>query len=211
MRRKMSPVRKSGLVAGLAALVIAAGLAAVTGHAASAATIRAAAPGAPAVTTTNIYNTNSGRCLGIDSAGDAGIWNCTDAGGKSDQTWHWGAKWTGSSPYGEAYYQLINGHGQCLGVAGGSTANGAKIVGFRCIASHKDQYWQYNSVWGGCECGDGPVLANLQTPLNGLSLGGKVIGVKNGGKANGTQLVLWTNYTQTGPFHPDQAWYMAAI
>ena len=195
----MDRVRRSSLVAGLAALVIAAGLAAVT------------APAASAVTTTNIYNTNSGRCLGIDSAGDAGIWNCTDAGGRSDQTWHWGAKMTG--PYGEAYYQLINGHGQCLGVAGGSTASGARIVGFRCIASHKDQYWQYNSVWGGCECGDGPVLANLQTPLSGLSLGGKVIGVAGGSKANGAPLVLWPNSTthDGSTFHPDQAWYMTAV
>lgn len=196
----MSPLRKSRLVASLAALVTAVGLAAFTGL------------GASATTTTNIYNTNSGRCLGINSSGDAGIWNCTNAGGRSDQTWHWGAK-SSSMPNGEAYYQLINGRGQCLGVAGGSTASGARIVGFRCIASHKDQYWQYNSVWGGCECGDGPVLANLQTPLSGLSLGGKVIGVSGGSKANGAPLVLWPNSTthDGSTFHPDQAWYMVAV
>ena len=71
-----------------------------------------------------------GRCIGI-SNGLAGLWNCTR---NPDQSWHWSTAQSG------VYKMLINGNGQCLAVNGGSTANGARILGYRCTGS-TDQYW----------------------------------------------------------------------
>jgi ricin-type beta-trefoil lectin protein len=158
-----------------------------------------------AQSTSNIYNSNSGRCLGINPSRDAGIWNCTDAG-NADQAWYWkGIFITG--PHGIQYGMIENKKGQCLGVAGGSTANGARIVGWTCLRSHHDQYWNDDCVYDSIN-GQGCVLVNLQTPVNGLSVGGKVIGVTAGRKANGSAAVLWTDTLETGAgkFHPDQNW-----
>lgn len=203
----MRRMTRARLIAASAMVALVGGLA-VTIPVTSAAAATSAAAGTKVSLnlTANVYNTNSGRCLGIAN-GNAGIWNCTNAGGNSDQTWHWGGYVTG--PDGIYYSQLINGKGQCLGVAGGSTANGARIVGFSCLGpTHPDQYWYYDSVWLGVG-GDGSVLVNLKTPCGGLSLGGKVIGVAGGSKANGAAAVLWpsTLGPPPGQFHVDQDWY----
>jgi hypothetical protein len=79
-----------------------------------------------------IINTHSGLCLGIAANGDAGQWTCT---GHADQTWHTGAR-AGTS----TYYQLINGNGQCLGIASANTDEGARAVSTTCNG-HADQYW----------------------------------------------------------------------
>jgi hypothetical protein len=71
---------------------------------------------------------------------------------------------------------IENKKGQCLGVAGGSTATGARIVGWTCLPSHHDQYWNYDCVYL-LDAGQGCVLANLNTPVNAYSYGGKVAGV----------------------------------
>jgi hypothetical protein len=164
------------------------------------------APTAYAQSTSNIYNHSSGRCLGINSSTrDAGIWNCTDAG-NSDQAWYWkGIYITG--PHRIVYGMIENKKGQCLGVAGGSTKNGARIVGWTCLPSHHDQYWDNDCVYDSIN-GQGCVLVNLQTPVSGLSVGGKVIGVSSGRKSNGSAAVLWTDTLETGAgkFHPDQDW-----
>jgi hypothetical protein len=73
------------------------------------------------------------RCLGINSAGNAGIWNCTY---KNDQSWHLG-KQLGTT----GYYQLVNGYDQCLGVPGQSTDPNVRLVGTNCNKTHEDQYW----------------------------------------------------------------------
>jgi hypothetical protein len=55
--------------------------------------------------------------------------------GSPDEEWHWGASTAG-------YEQLINGNGECLGIAGGSTSAGTIAEVWRCLGpSHRDQYW----------------------------------------------------------------------
>ena len=124
-----------------------------------------------------IYNLNSGRCLGIAN-GLAGIWNCTT---HPDQTWHWGAYF----PYQYNYRQLINGNGQCLGVQGGSTAQGARVVAWTCNG-HEDQYWFYNST-------PDYTVSNYSS--------GMVLGVYGGSTANGAAVVQWG-----GNGNGDQGW-----
>jgi hypothetical protein len=182
------------LPATLAAVALAIGLAVGLG-----------ATAASAQTTSNIYNTNSSRCLGI-AGNDAGIWNCTDAG-NADQAWYWRGTFI-TGPDGIVYGMIENKKGQCLGVAGGSTANGARIVGWTCLPSHHDQYWDYDCVYL-LDAGQGCVLANLNTPVNAYSYGGKVAGVAGGSKSNGAAVVLWTDTLETLSWHPDQAWYYA--
>ncbi len=192
----MSHTKTSRLRAALAAVTLAVALAAGLGA--------APAPAASAATT-NIYNENSGRCLGINYTNhNAGIWNCTEKG-NDDQTWYFNGRWI-TGPYGIQYGMIENAKGQCLGVGGGSTAANAQIVGWTCLPTHHDQYWNNDCVY---ESGQGCVLANLNTPLNGYSAGGKIIGVAGGGTANGTNAVLWYDTLQTGHFHPDQNWYFA--
>lgn len=80
---------------------------------------------------------------------------CLTSGGHSDTTatvyacgvsrneeWHYGAL------HG-AYAQIINGDGQCLGVAGGSASAGARVVVWSCISGHDDQYWLPEGNMGG--------------------------------------------------------------
>jgi hypothetical protein len=192
----MGHLKTRRLSATLAAVALAIGLAVGLG-----------ATAASAQSTSNIYNSNSARCLGI-ADNNAGIWNCTDAG-NADQAWYWkGIYITG--PDRIVYGMIENKKGQCLGVAGGSTASGARIVGWTCLSSHHDQYWDNDCVYDSVS-GQGCVLANLQTPVNGLSVGGKVIGVSGGSKSNGAAAVLWTDTLETGAgkFHPDQNWYFA--
>jgi hypothetical protein len=125
-----------------------------------------------------IYNPNSGRCLGIAN-GLAGVWNCTT---NPDQTWHWGT--SSSYPY---YRHLVNGNGQCLGVQGGSTAQGARVVAWTCL-NHDDQYWNwYNSY-----------SYNYYGPVTNLN-SAMVLGVY--GTANGAAVVQWGS---NGNY--DQAW-----
>lgn len=110
----MGHLKTRRLSATLAAVALAIGLAVGLG-----------ATAASAQSTSNIYNSNSARCLGI-ADNNAGIWNCTDAG-NADQAWYWkGIYITG--PDRIVYGMIENKKGQCLGVAGGSTASGARIV-----------------------------------------------------------------------------------
>lgn len=130
------------------------------------------------------------KCIGIAGSppdGNAGDWSCS---GQPDQAWHWGA----SNPQG--WTQLVNGRGQCLGVAGGSDSAGARIVGWSCLGSgHPDQYWAPgSSVFSGAD-----TLLNY----NGYANGGSawLIGVQGGSLANGAPLVLWSSNN-----NPDQSW-----
>ncbi|WP_027344182.1 RICIN domain-containing protein [Hamadaea tsunoensis] len=128
-----------------------------------------------------IKNPNSGRCLGIDSGGLAGIWDCTT---NLDQTWHIGTS------SGTGYNQIVNGLGQCLAVNGGSTADGARILGYTCTGS-ADQYWKNNRYTNGGQ--------QIFTFVNMKS--GKGIGTSAGHTNNGAPAIQWPD---TG--HPDQTW-----
>jgi hypothetical protein len=126
-----------------------------------------------------IGNWHSGRCLGISTNGLAGIWNCTT---NPDQTWHWGGS---LDPEVTWFRQLINGNNQCLGVQGGSTAVGARVVAWACDGK-PNQYWGPDSVTGEA------VLKNLNDGY--LGVGGVRV-------SNGAPVVQWSF---TG--NPDQYW-----
>jgi hypothetical protein len=168
----------------------AAGPGAVVAHPGLARPAGGLAPIPPPGSFFRIHNFEFGKCIGISGAppdGQAGDWNCTT---NPDQTWSWGDPFPGT--FG-AYRQLVNGRGQCLGVAGGSDQQGAMIVGWTCLGTdHFDQYWE--SV---------PNLPEGQPSLINFDNGGTgvLIGVQGASSANGANLVLWTD---TG--HPDQQW-----
>jgi hypothetical protein len=103
-------------------------------------TMLAAAPAATANTGGNSFmyypdiNTTHQWCLGINSTHNGVLNPCTFI---NDQAWFRGGE-NGTS----GFYQYKNGYGQCLGIAGGSTSNGARVVGTTCGGTtHPDQYW----------------------------------------------------------------------
>jgi hypothetical protein len=112
------------------------------------------------------------RCLGINySNSTAGAWKCTYA---NDQLWHLGGQ-LGTS----GYYQIVNDKGQCLGVQGGSTADGAQVVGWGCLGtSHQDQYWTIDFLY--------PSSSYLVYVFNYKS--GYVLDLWNGSLANGAPI-----------------------
>lgn len=127
---------------------------------------------------TNIYihytNFSSGLCLGISGGQDnapAVQWNCN---GHPDQ------QWTRGAVNNLGYGQEINLDGECLGVAGGSTAEGATVVGWNCNG-HSDQYWYPGTVT--CNGSTVEVLFNYKSNY--------VLGVQGGSTANGATLVQW--------------------
>lgn len=130
---------------------------------------------------TNIVNEKSGRCIGIDSSDYAGDWTCTS---NNDQLWYL-ANCSG------LYCNIENENNQCLGVAGGSTQEGARIRGWTCSGA-ADQFWNYNNY-----CVSGP--HSLQQFLENSD--GYVIGVQGGSTANGAELIQWASNTST-----DQCW-----
>jgi hypothetical protein len=76
-------------------------------------------------------------------------------------------------------YQIYNAHNKmCLNVAGGSKANGAKIVQWPC--SWRDQ----NSSWVWKKRASGQLLFNARS--------GKCLSVANGSTRNGAALIQWT-------------------
>jgi hypothetical protein len=120
--------------------------------------------------------TKPSRCLGINSSGNAGLWNCTY---KNDQEWMQG-------PYcnEDGYCQLENEDGYCLGVTGGSKKDGARVVGYYCEpTSHPDQYWLPDYDFA---CPDG-------NNLHLINMDNVVIGTSGGRTANGTPVVIWSN------------------
>lgn len=95
----------------------------------------AAASPANAVTYYTIVNQHSLMCLSSAGAKDAAAkeYSCNSS---TNQRWYWGSQ-AGTS----GYLQFKNeATGQCLGVAGESTANGAEVVVWSCNG-HPDQYW----------------------------------------------------------------------
>ena len=131
-----------------------------------------------------LHNVNaSGKCIGI-SGGIAGDWTCTT---NPDQTWHWGPG------NGIGWNQLINGNGQCLAVSGGSEAQGARILGYTCLGT-ADQYWWENT--------NDLHLYNYKAYADFPSSGGWVVGVNAASTAYGAPLILWPWNTSS-----DQEWF----
>jgi hypothetical protein len=133
-----------------------------------------------------------GKCLGINSSGDAGDWTCTFA---NDQSWHTGLQWDGDS----GFYQFKNTGGQCLGVSGASMAAGARVVGFTCLTSHMDQYWALIPYSNACEGSD---CAYVVEDLNS----GDILGVAGGSTANGAAVVQWPWDGVTTDSAANQVW-----
>jgi hypothetical protein len=125
-----------------------------------------------------------GICLGIAGGlptvgTDAVIWNCNT---NPDQQWNYNNSTVG--PNGEIYYQFrSNDNNLCLGVAGGSTTEGAHVVGWTCLGTnHPDQYWAIENGPNPCSSlGGGIILRNLKD--------GYVIGTQGGSLKEGTPLV----------------------
>jgi hypothetical protein len=136
------------------------------------------APHPPGPFLHNIANPNSKRCIGI-STGLAGIWDCTE---NPDQLW-WFAYDDWCTTDGLCWTHIRNQKDECLGIWGGSTAAGARAVGYTCL-SNKDQYWRV------LDDGEGnSYLANM----NGFysTSPSYVLGVNGGLTDNGTQIVLF--------------------
>lgn len=128
------------------------------------------------------------KCLGIGSTNDAGIWRCTYA---NDQNWHLGNELNSTG-----YNQVINAKGQCLGIAGGSEAEGAQVVGWTCDGpTHTDQYWTFDNTRS---TGDFWIF-NYKSPY--------VVGVAGGSTANGAAVIMW-NWQDTSN---NQAWEYYSI
>jgi Ricin-type beta-trefoil lectin domain-like len=125
-----------------------------------------------------VLNYNSGRCLGITGGEhEAPAVQFTCLSGHPDQQWHTGAA------NSAGYYQIVNGDGQCLGVQGGSTAQGARVYGWNCLGpSHPDQYWLYD---GNITCG------TYYSPIINYK-SGRVLGVAGNSTANGAAVVIWS-------------------
>jgi len=132
---------------------------------------------APDTTLGFLVNYNSGLCLGISGGHDnapAVQWNCLT--GHPDQQWHTG----GTNSAG--YYQIVNGDGECLGVSGGSTAAGARVVGWSCLGTgHPDQYWLYQGLI---------TCATYYSPIFNYK-SGLVLGVSGNSGAVGAAVVIW--------------------
>jgi hypothetical protein len=148
-----------------------------------AAAIASSPPARAATSNFELFNANSGRCIGI-SNGLAGDWTCT---GHADQTWNFGP------PNANAYSMIINGNQQCLAVKGGTIANGTRILGYSPCTGTPDQFWK--------------VVQDPSNPHGAVSLilneanSSYVIGVSGSSTANGAAVVLWS---KNGHF--DQDW-----
>jgi hypothetical protein len=163
-----------------------------------AATSRAAIPAASSTaslvlaqnssTTFEILNYNSlvvskDLCLGITGGEDdapAVLWPCN---GSKNQTWHW----SGETINNSFDQQLVNGNNECLGIAGGSSQNGAEVVGWSCLTGHPDQYWFPDL--DAMICG-----ANFEPFYNYNS--GDVLGVAGNSTTAGASIIQWDNFQQ---------------
>jgi hypothetical protein len=97
------------------------------------------------------------------------------------QTWHWGAE-HGSTGYAPLY----NSNNVCLGVSGGSTANGAHVTVSACLGTgHLDQYWKVGTT----TCGEGEFDFNrIENEKSG-----KYLTVSGNSHTEGAQVVIEPN------------------
>ncbi len=174
----------AGTMLGLAAATPADAATTVSAHA----SLSADSDSGPGFT---LVNYNSGDCLGILGGADdapAVQWPCD---GSANQTWTFGREYGNS-----LYFQLVNGDGQCLGVLGGSTAEGASVYGWSCLGpDHPDQYWE--KVRSTSDP-DYRYLVNLNSGL--------VVGVLGNSTAEGASVVQWANQNTEN----NQLWELTA-
>jgi ricin-type beta-trefoil lectin protein len=140
-------------------------------------------------------NWESGLCLGLAGGSsapgtDAVLWNCN---GHPDQ--QWSIRSTTTNSLGFKFDQFESNDGAlCLGVAGGSTAEGAKLVGWTCDGTdHEDQWWRVQPVGCGDQYND--AFQNLKD--------GWVMGTQGGNLTEGTDVVQW----KTQGLCNNQVWY----
>ena len=153
-------------------------------------------PVAGSTDTFTLVNYASGYCLGIAGGSptvgtDAVQWNCN---GNPDQQW---AVRSTTTVDGVVFDQLeSNDNALCLGVSGGSTTEGAKLVGWNCLGTdHQDQWWANidSEASGGPYCDGYEPIANLKDAEAGKTY---VIGTQGGSSAEGADLVQW-NWQKT--------------
>lgn len=164
------------VLAGVAVVVPAAATAATASAHASAAKDKA--DGIPCESRSTLCIVNEdGLCLGIQggkSDAPAVQFTCEVA---ANQDWHWGSELGATN-----YFQLENGDNQCLAVAAGSKARGARVYGWRCLGTgHPDQYWANGANSSGK--GNG-IIINYHSKL--------VLGVAAGSTKPGADIVQWS-------------------
>lgn len=138
-----------------------------------------AAPAVRPFITGVFENYSTGMCLGLGGGhgdADAVVWRCN---GASNQTW------AAQTP--TASEHITNGiPGQCLGVAGGSTGEGADVVGWTCQSAARNQDWEFGTVQP-CyhDYSNDPYypIFNSQT--------GYVVGVAGGSTKEGAHVITW--------------------
>ncbi|MGH3166421.1 MAG: RICIN domain-containing protein [Trebonia sp.] len=95
-----------------------------------------------------MLNFQSGICLDINSSGDVVQATCD---GSASQNWQWGGIDISRGEY--SFHQIINSNGECLGVSGDSTAEGARADVAAC-SGNADQYWESLTYFTICEQGE---------------------------------------------------------
>jgi hypothetical protein len=161
-------IRKIGLLATVFALVPSGILLGLTAPA-----------GAAAGDNIQNWNTQGAICLGItggEKDASALVWTCNN---HADQQWRQGKEY-GST----GYHQLVNNDNQCLGVYGGSAAEGAHVVGWDCLTGHKDQYWKWDTSRN---CSYQSLTYNTLDNLNS----GDVLGVEANSSTSGAGVIIW--------------------
>jgi Ricin-type beta-trefoil lectin domain-like len=134
---------------------------------------------------------NRAICLGISGGLDdnpAVVWTCNT---HADQQWHFGAVYPPDPVYG----QIVNGNNDCLGLSGGNTAEGTRVVAKDCtavgLASSADQLWWVVNIL--CQGPTGGSYYPFQNAKATQAHSGTpfVAGTSGGGTANGTAVVIW--------------------
>jgi hypothetical protein len=140
----------------------------------------------------NFLNVNSGQCVGA-SGGYAVLESCS--ADVENEVWDVRSSFTVS---GTTWYQYVNGNGDCLGIAGASTAEDARLTVMADCGSRSanpDQYWSLPSL------SPGQLVTNYHSPY--------VMGVKGASKAAGAEILMSSTYRPMGgDCHPDQIWLL---
>jgi hypothetical protein len=140
----------------------------------------------------DFLNVNSGLCVG-ESGGYAVLESCyADV---ENEVWSLRSSFTVS---GTTWYQYVNGKNECLGIAGASTAEYARLTVMADCGSRSanpDQYWSMPSL------DPGQLMYNYHSPY--------VLGVQGASKAAGAEILMSSTYCPSGgDCHPDQIWLL---
>jgi hypothetical protein len=145
----------------------------------------------PSGRTGPIVNYATGYCLGTQGGHnntDVVVWTCNNS---KNQTWT--EQHTAQIPQ-----PIKNGNGDCLGVAGGSTSEGAHVVAWTCQSGALNQLWTTGT---GNECNiNNDHYWTIQNYETGL-----VLGVSGASTKEGADVVMWS--LQKSPSCNNQYWY----